>query len=133
MQPKVNHFAIPADDSERAIGFYQYVFGWHFEVQWEYDTPHGREKNWKIINDEGHGPGIDGGLKKREFPGQPIGIGIEVDSVEEFIGRIEKHGGKISVGKTALPKACWFAVCQDSESNTFVIYERDPFLEKVGE
>jgi len=126
MTPKVNYFAIPADDPERAIGFYQSVFGWRFEVQWEYDTPHGREKNWKIRNEGGDGPGIDGGLTRREFPGQPIGIGIEVRAVDEFIGRIETNGGKILVGKTTLPNVGCFAVCQDSEDNTFVIYERRP-------
>lgn len=126
MTPKVNYFAIPAADPERASGFYQSVFGWTFELQWEYDTPHGREKNWKIVTDDDHGPGIDGGLTRREFPGQPIGVGIEVDAVDDFISRVERHGGKILVPKTALPKMAWFAVCQDSESNAFVIYQRNP-------
>jgi len=40
------------------------------------------------------------GLTRREFPGQPIGIGI---------GRVEEHGGKILFPKTALPKMAWFA------------------------
>lgn len=125
MTPRVNYFAIPADDPERAIGFYQSVFGWQFQVQWEYDTPHGREKNWKIVDEDGHGPGIGGGLTRREYPGQPIGIGIEVPDVDEFLSRVEKHGGKILVPKTALPTVAGFAVCQDSEGNTFVIYQRD--------
>ena len=69
-------------------------------------------------------PGIEGGLTRREFPGQPIGIGIEVEAMDEFLTRIEAHGGKVLVGKTALPNMVWFGVCQDSEGNTFVIYER---------
>ena len=124
MTPRVNFFSIPADDPDRAIEFYRSVFGWQFQVRWEYDTPHGREKNWGIVTDDGHGPGIGGGLTRREFPGQPIGIGIQVRAVDEFIKRVETHGGKIVVGRTALPKVGVFAVCQDSEGNTFVIFER---------
>jgi predicted enzyme related to lactoylglutathione lyase len=124
MTPKVNYFAIPADDPERAIGFYQSVFNWRFEVQWEYDTPHGREKNWKILNDDSQGPGIDGGLTRKEFAGQPIGVGIEVQGLDDFIQRVQDHGGKIVVGKMALPNVGFFSVCQDSEGNTFVMYER---------
>src|SRR5215471_14452485 len=44
--PRVNYFAIAADVPERAITFYQEVFGWRFEVGWEYDTPQGHEKYW---------------------------------------------------------------------------------------
>ncbi|HEY1338545.1 MAG TPA: VOC family protein, partial [Bryobacteraceae bacterium] len=46
--PRVNHFAIPADDPERAISFYKRVFGWRFERGWEYDTPQGRETYWHV-------------------------------------------------------------------------------------
>lgn len=48
--PRVKHFAIPAGVPERAINFYQEVFGWQFEVGWEYDTPQGREKYWHAIS-----------------------------------------------------------------------------------
>jgi predicted enzyme related to lactoylglutathione lyase len=47
--PRVNHFAIPADVPDRAINFYRDVFGWQFKVGWEYDTPRGREKYWRVI------------------------------------------------------------------------------------
>ena len=51
--PRVNFFAIPTDVPERAIAFYQQVFGWRFEVGWEYDTPQGREKYWHVIASDG--------------------------------------------------------------------------------
>ncbi len=124
--PKVKHFAIPADAPERAIRFYEEVFGWRFEVGWEYDTPHGREKYWHVRTGDGAAGGIDGGLTRREFPGQPISIGIEVPAVEACTDLVGKHGGKIVVSKVALPGVAWFAVCQDSEGNTFAIYQPDP-------
>jgi predicted enzyme related to lactoylglutathione lyase len=121
--PRVNHFAIPADAPERAIHFYQQVFDWKFEVGWEYDTPQGREKYWHILT--GDGDGINGGLTRREYPGQPISVAIDVSSVEHYIQAVQNAGGKIIVNKVALPGVAWFAVCQDSEGNTFAMVEVD--------
>jgi predicted enzyme related to lactoylglutathione lyase len=123
---KVNHFAIPADVPERAIGFYQAVFGWRFDLGWEYDTPQGREKYWHVITGDGQLGGINGGLTRREYPGQPISVGIEVPAVDECTDLVEKSGGKTLVAKVGLPGVAWFAVCQDSEGNTFAIFQPDP-------
>ena len=49
--PRVVHFEIHADDPERAISFYQSVFGWQFQ-KWE-----GPLEYWMIIT----GPGINEG------------------------------------------------------------------------
>jgi predicted enzyme related to lactoylglutathione lyase len=68
----VTHFAILADIPDRAINFCQEVFGWRFEVGWEYDTPQGREKYWHVITGDSSTAGINGGLTRREYPGQPI-------------------------------------------------------------
>jgi predicted enzyme related to lactoylglutathione lyase len=121
--PRVNYFAIPADEPERAIGFYQAVFGWHFEVGWEYNTPQGPEKYWHVRTENGDEAGINGGLTRREFPGQPIAVGVEVDDLEERLGRVQQQGGKIVVPKVPLPNVGWFAVCQDSEGNTFTLVQ----------
>jgi predicted enzyme related to lactoylglutathione lyase len=122
--PRINHFAIPAENPERAIQFYREVFGWRFEVGWEYDTPGGRETYWHVYT--GDGAGIDGGLTKREYPEQPISVGIEVPDVDEYAALIQRGGGKVLVGKTELPGVAWFAFCQDPEGNTFAIYQPVP-------
>ena len=122
---RVNYFAIPADVPNRAIDFYHGVFGWQFEVGWEYDTPQGREKYWHVITGDGASAGIDGGLTRREFPGQPISVGIEVPEVSASTDLVEKSGGRIIVGRVALPGVAWFAVCQDSEGNTFALFQPD--------
>jgi uncharacterized protein len=124
--PRVNHFAISADVPERAIDFYQKVFGWKFEVGWEYDTPQGKEKYWHVITGDDSSPGIDGGLTRREYPGQPISIGIEVPSIDDCTALIESSGGKVLVPKVAIPGTAWFAFCQDSEGNSIPIYQPDP-------
>ena len=94
--PRVNHFAIPADIPERAITFDEQVFGWRFEVGWEYDQ--GREKYWRVITGDGESGGIDGGLTRREYPGQPISVGIEVPAVDACTHLVETCGGKTLVG-----------------------------------
>jgi predicted enzyme related to lactoylglutathione lyase len=60
--------------------------------------------------------GIDGGLTRREYPGQPISVGVEVLSVDSCIDAIERCGGRILMGKVAVPGVAWFAACQDSEA-----------------
>jgi hypothetical protein len=122
---KVNHFAIPADLPDRAINFYREVFGWKFEPGWEYDTPQGREKYWHVITGDG-ASSINGGLTRREYPGQPISIGIEAPSVDAYTALVEKNGGKTLVAKVAIPGVAWFAVCQDSEGNSIPIFQPDP-------
>jgi predicted enzyme related to lactoylglutathione lyase len=88
--PRVNHFAIPADVPERAISFYERVFDWQFKIGWEYDTPHGQEKYWYVISGGDGSAGIDGGLTRREYRGQPISVGIEVSEVEACDGTARK-------------------------------------------
>jgi predicted enzyme related to lactoylglutathione lyase len=79
-----------------------------------------------VITGDGASPGINGGLTRREYPGQPISVGIEVPAVDACTTLVEKAGGKILVPKVALPGVAWFAVCQDSEGNTFAIFQPDP-------
>jgi predicted enzyme related to lactoylglutathione lyase len=77
--PRVNSFTVPADDPERAVKFYRGVFEWRLE---EHQTPQAGTKYWLVQTESGSEPGINGALSQREFPGQPIGISIEVPSVE---------------------------------------------------
>jgi predicted enzyme related to lactoylglutathione lyase len=53
--PRPIHFEIPADRPERAISFYQQVFGWQFQ-KWDGPMPY-----W-LVKTGADGPGIDGGL-----------------------------------------------------------------------
>jgi predicted enzyme related to lactoylglutathione lyase len=48
---------------------------------------------------------------------------ISVESVDKYSAKIQKLGGKICVPKTAVPNMGYFAVCQDTENNSFGIWE----------
>src|SRR6058998_3212523 len=95
-------FEIPADNPERATAFYSNLFGWK-------------------IN-----PFPDGALKRRKHLQEPVVNYISVDSVDKYADKIDKLGGKICMGKTAVPQMGYFAVCQDTEGNAFGIWQSDP-------
>lgn len=57
--PRVVHFEIDAEKPERAVKFYEKVFGWKIE-KWK-----GPVDYWLITTGKEKEPGIDGGLAKR--------------------------------------------------------------------
>ena len=112
-------FEIPADNLQRAREFYSNLFGWKINP-----FP-GAEDYWHI-DTAGADETPDGALKKRKHPQEPITNYISVNSVAGFAAQIEKLGGKICMAKTAVPQMGYFAICQDTEGNTFAIWESDP-------
>ena len=112
-------FEIPADDTERAKGFYHKLFGWkmtplpHMPDYWHMDTG-------------GADASPDGGIMKRMHPQHTITSYVNVPSVTKFAAKVEKLGGSICKPKTAVPGMGYFAVCQDTENNTFAIWEMNP-------
>ena len=112
-------FEIPAGNLERARAFYTDLFGWKINP-----FP-GADDYWHI--DTGGGDDSpDGALKRRKDPQEPVTNYVNVDSVDAFLKKIETLGGKITMSKTAVPQMGYFAVCEDTEANTFGIWENDP-------
>ena len=112
--PTVMHFEIPADDIERAKSFYSKLFGWEIK-----EIP---GMDYWIITTSGEKP-LGGGMMKRQNPQQPIINYIDVPSVDKYTAEIEKLGGKVILPKTAVPEMGYFAICLDTEKNTFGIWE----------
>ena len=80
------HFEIPAEKPERAIKFYEQVFGGEFE-RWN-----GPMEYWNISTGDSQ-PGINGGLMTRRDPAQACVNTMDVDSLDETIKVIEGAGG----------------------------------------
>ena len=110
-------FNIPADDIKRAQKFYRGLFGWKI-------TSFRGMKDFMQIETGGADASPDGGLGSRKN-GEGVVNYVSVESVEKFSAKIEKLGGKICMPKTAVPQMGYFAVCQDTESNAFGLWERD--------
>lgn len=109
-------FEIPADNVERAKTFYGALFGWKIQA-----FP-GMMDYWHI--DTGGGDDTpDGGLMARKHSQQPITNYINVVSVTKSMAKVEKLGGKVCQPKMAVPQMGYFAVCQDTENNTFALWE----------
>ena len=117
--PRPVHFELPAQDADRAIRFYEGVFGWKFN-KWEGPQPY-----W--IVQTGEGPGIDGGLMLREVgPGAGTVNTIDVASVDDSVAAIQAAGGEVVVPKMAIPGVGWLVYCRDTEGNVFGIMQSDP-------
>ncbi len=118
--PTIVHFEIPTDDLERAKKFYTELFGWKIEMQ------QGPMEYWMITTTNEKGDkAIDGGMMQRQNPQQPITNYIDVPSIDEYAVKVEKIGGKVIIPKTAIPDVGYFAVCLDTENNSFAIWETD--------
>jgi len=119
--PTIVHFEVPADDVERSRKFYSDLFGWKME-KWP-----GMESgmDYWIINttDNEGGKAVGGGMMKRQNPQQGITNFIDVTSVDEYSAKVQSLGGKIVAPKQAVPTMGYFAVCLDTENNTFGIWE----------
>ena len=112
-------FEIPADDTARARKFYGKLFGWDINP-----LPH--MPDYSHIDTGGADAAPDGGLMKRMHPGQTITNYILVPSVTRFMAKVKKLGGDICKPKTAVPGMGYLAICQDTEKNTFALWEANP-------
>ena len=117
--PRVVHFEIDAEKPERAIRFYEKVFGWKIE-KWN-----GPVEYWLIMTGNEKEPGIDGGLGKRTEAEPSTVNTIDVPSVDEYVKKIEKNGGSILRSKMAVPGVGWMAYFKDPEGNFWGIMQTD--------
>ena len=110
-------FEIPADNLDRAKKFYKGMFGWKFAK-----LPAAINDYWHI-DTGGKDASPDGGLMPRMDPQQPITNYVSVPSVSKAAVKVEKLGGTVCKPKTAVPGMGYFAVCLDTEGNTFALWE----------
>jgi uncharacterized protein len=120
----VIHFEVPADDEERARKFYSKVFGWQFNVMPEMGysmiSTTDVDKDGMVTT-----PGsVNGGLAKRGNHVKAPVITINVESIDQTLATIEKHGGKTLQKRMDLPGGYgsigYFA---DSEGNTIGLWQ----------
>ncbi len=113
--PTIVYFQIPSDDIERSKKFYNQLFGWKIDKSPESNTPEGME-NWTVTttDDKGNQALGGGNCANRNF--------IDVKSVDEYTSKA-KLGGKVVVPETVVPGMGYYAVCVDTENNSFGIFE----------
>ena len=119
----IMHFEIPADDVERAKTFYTKVFGWTIEP---YPMPPGQEYFGVTAKQDGE-QGINGGLMKRNMPGQPFTNYVTVDSIDRMMPVVQVNGGKFVLPKQEIGGGMgWIAAFMDPENNMIGLHQAGP-------
>ncbi|MFN8547024.1 MAG: VOC family protein [Candidatus Eisenbacteria bacterium] len=127
MSSNLAHFAINADDVDRARRFYETVLGWRFEA-W---GPPGFLLVHTGTTDD---PGVQGALQKRRelIQGKPM-IGCEctfaVPDVDQTAAAVRAAGGKILMEKVTIAGVCHLIFFQDPEGNVMGAATYDPAAE----
>jgi len=118
MKHTIVHFEIPADDVGRARAFYSELFGWEFSAMT------GFEDYWTFETGD---PEQDagGGLMARQAPDQGIVQYFQVESVADYVTKVEALGGKVIYPKSPVPGMGWFAQFLDPEGNCSAVWESD--------
>ena len=123
MANRVVHFDVYADDVDRAIAFYQNVFGWSIEKVAGMDY-------WLITTGEGQ-PGIDGGLSKREsstqgnVPQFGFTCTVDVEDVQATFAAAVAAGGNEVHQPGPVPGVGYLAYVRDTEGNHLGLMQRD--------
>ncbi|GAB1722809.1 MAG: VOC family protein [Nitrospira sp. CR1.1] len=120
MPASICWFEVPADDIARAKKFYGGLFGWTFAK-----IPAAIHDYWHI-DTAGKDASPDGGLMPRIYKEQGITNYVAVPSVSRAAAKVEKLGGTVCKSKTPVPGMGYFVVCQDTEGNTFALWEMNP-------
>jgi predicted enzyme related to lactoylglutathione lyase len=114
--PHLAHFAINADDVERAKTFYERVFGWKFSA-W------GPPKFYQIETGDPATQPVRAALQgRRTFDGQPpIGYEctISVKSIDDTAKRVAAEGGMVVLPKSVIVGVGALMFFKDTEGNVF--------------
>ena len=123
--PRVIHFEIHAGDPDRAVKFYETLFGWIFQ-KWE-----GPMDYWLVTTGPDSQPGINGGLLRRqgEIDGQAViayVCTVDVENIDASISKAQSNGAQVVVPKMPIPGMGWLVYCKDTEGNIFGMMQADP-------
>ena len=120
------HFEIHAEQPERAIAFYQKMFGWTFTAFGPPGT------YWLIKTGLETDAGINGGLLPRRggapIPGQAVNAyicSLNVPALDESVRTALERGGELALPKMAIPGVGWLAYIKDTEGNIVGLMQAD--------
>lgn len=107
---EVGHFEIPADDVDGLRNFYSSLFGWEFKE--------GQTQGYFMIKNAG----ISGALTQKESPQQVSTQFVNVESLEDYIGKAKQLGGRVVKDKQEISEG-YYAVLEDPQRNTIGIWQ----------
>ena len=123
--PRVVHFEIHADKTDRAAKFYRSLFDWKIS-RWD-----GPQEYWLVNTGEGDEPGINGAIMSRrgeKYEDMAV-IGyvctVQVDDVDSYVRKAVDLGGTLAVEKMTIPGVGYSAYIKDPEGNIFGLHQVD--------
>ena len=124
MPNHIRHFAVHADDVDRARSFYESVFAWRFE-------PWGPPNFYLIRTGPEGDRGLQGALQERQQPLQGSGLrGFEctigVDDLDAVLALIPRFGGTVVSQPFVIDAVGRLAFFHDTEGNRVGVMQYDP-------
>jgi predicted enzyme related to lactoylglutathione lyase len=115
MAGKIVHFELPSGDADRASGFWGGLFGWPIgkSVMEGFDY-----RMFQTGDDQA------GAIMPSETPGSGVIVYFDTDDIEASIAKARELGGTAG-DKQPVPTHGWFAVCKDTEGNSFCLWQPD--------
>jgi uncharacterized protein len=107
------HFELPADDVDRAKGFWEGVFDWSFQ---------GGDAPFHYLMTQGEEP-VAAIYPSQEGERGPI-VYMATNDIDATLAKIAEAGGDAGE-KQPIPKTGWFARCKDTEGNSFSLFQGD--------
>ncbi len=114
--PRVVHFEITAEKSERAVAFYEKVFGWKIE-KWS-----GPMEYWMATTGPADQMGINGAIMPKTVS-QNVILWMDVPNLKEALAKITEAGGKQVSPEMPIPGIGISAYCMDTEGNQFGVLQ----------
>jgi predicted enzyme related to lactoylglutathione lyase len=111
---KIVHFEIPAKDTGRAREFWGSLFGVQFQ------TYEGPTEYHMFQNDDQTG----GGIYPQQHGEEGLITYFNVDNIDSARQQVEQLGGKAEE-KESVPGMGWYARAQDTEGNSFSLWQSD--------
>jgi len=116
---RVIHFEIPAEKPERAVKFYQDVFGWKID-KWG-----GGMDYWLATTGDDKEMGINGAITTSDSIKCTANT-IGVDDLDKVAKKAIAAGAKQTSPRQTIPSIGYFAYFTDTEGNVFGMLQPNP-------
>ena len=121
-------FGLPYDDKTRAQKFYESMFGWQVTKIPDLDQYYlvvTTKSDLEKMESKTVGA-INGGMLPRPHSDVGSFLVVGVESVDDYLEKVEELGGKVEMGKVAVGEYGFYAQISDTEGNRLGIWQVTP-------
>ena len=111
------HWELMGEDGDAQKNFYTSIFDWEFQ-------PTEGFENYYMVDREAIGVGGAVGQGPEQMPAYST-IYVQVESIDESLGKIEANGGSMVMPRTVLPGTVTFGLFHDPSGNLVGLVEAE--------